>query len=283
MAKMARKFGTISMHLLLLILVFNAQAFAKDPPPFLPSPCEALLSNSDAAKRLTRLHEIYINSVENNPVEHVRSIIEILQNPEIIPVDGSVHVVGPGEDFYQWAVFLLVRPDVKITVSERPGNAGFNLISDLLLEGSRDRFWKNITRDNPALVEYSVIKTFEQFVEEARKRIKLIPSFYYDFEGNTPERTDLIFARYPMLGHSNMIRDLVGGAKAGTGLIWVTTEKMFLDYYRLTHGVRLDGEVGRFLGSGDSFDRPKPNTLFKGYEYSLRSYAPAHFFLGLSN
>ncbi len=84
-----------------------------------------------------------------------RALSVWLKVPHLLPENGVVHVIGPGDNYFEWAIFLLVRPDIKqIIISE----IGRNNIGD---NYDFDVIWPMLNKKLPLLLARSKIDTVQ--------------------------------------------------------------------------------------------------------------------------
>ncbi len=59
-----------------------------------------------------------LEEIELSDTKNIEKVVSIFQSCEFLPEGGIVHVYGPAQNFFEWVIPLLVRPDCKIIVSE---------------------------------------------------------------------------------------------------------------------------------------------------------------------
>lgn len=116
-----------------------------------------------------RIHQSFVNDPVAGFVTFVRSEV-------FLPRNGIVHVIGSGIHHFEWSVFLLLRPDIKtIVISEdvRTPEEEARYLMDPDGRTLRNLVWEMIVEQNPWLLEYSHLKTYRQFQEAYRRKVRL--------------------------------------------------------------------------------------------------------------
>jgi hypothetical protein len=144
----------------------------------------------------------------------------LLQNETLIPRNGLVHVLGPGIKFMEWLPLLLLRPDLKVIVSELETAHVTEFFSryNVTLDALKQAFpWLT------SLADFNSQREFEAFVRE--KLVINRNAFSRDFSKHSP------LAGQP-IPKADLIIDASVKGTAETwhqhlkesGIIWVTTE-----------------------------------------------------------
>ncbi|MEW6057633.1 MAG: hypothetical protein AB1540_13560 [Bdellovibrionota bacterium] len=226
-------------------------------------------TNPETYPRLMRLHSLYSEITANHGDDSVAAIIAIFRNREFLPENGVLHVVGPLVDFYEWAVPLLVRKDVRIIVSEIAENQ--MLRRQIRSSSGRRQLWALMGENNPQILEKSGL-SFEEFEQAIAKRVWVSsdvtkhhfdpddPSEIHPFKQKTPvPDADLLLSRLPQPSQLHQ-SEILPRAKPG-GLVWVVTETGRMP--RLD-GIPLEGDAGLFVP--DLYDGETQKGRFLGID-----------------
>ena len=170
----------------------------------------------------------------------VDQFIEIVNSRELLPQGGSVHFVGSGLKFYEWISMMMLREDVKISVSElldtkiNSSHEGpFRDMEQFFFEEKMQLFlWNKIVENNPWLIEQSHIKNFDTFKSQIKNRITLMLGhkhlpLHQGRMVNNPKRfktippVDLLVS---MLTQSDGQLNLNTPVLKSGGTIWMSTE-----------------------------------------------------------
>jgi hypothetical protein len=111
------------------------------------------------------------NSKPPEKLEHFRYVIqmvEIIKDREFFPENSIVHVMGPGKNFYEWVLFLLFRPDIKVVIFERDlgGNSGHGPFLKNIHKGKPKEERPRFTQGNTPLHHISVTKLINLIRQE---------------------------------------------------------------------------------------------------------------------
>ncbi len=138
---------------------------------------------------LLQTHQSIISTYRES--EGLIRFITWLQNRTLIPEGSTVHVVGPGNDYYQWATFLLIRPDIKqLIISELP-----SVVSRII---DFEDQWLMIETFNAQLIAHSSIKTYEAFHQLALEKIWYSPNVEHTHFLTAPPNTH-VFPHRPLM------------------------------------------------------------------------------------
>lgn len=104
------------------------------------------------------------------------ALLKLFQDRDFLPQGGTVAVVGPSADFYEWLVPLLTRDDIKVVISERRESFPFftdinNAINSIEVDDRFSYLMEIVKDDNPGLIENSHIKTAEDLFMAINKQV----------------------------------------------------------------------------------------------------------------
>lgn len=171
------------------------------------------------------------------------AVIELLQNLELVPRGGKIHVRGPGENYMEWLLPLLARPDAQVSASdpEFEHRMGYFESEHSTRPTIKDEYvkkvWEDILEEHPSMIdEFRSLRTFQSFEAMVRTRLVL----YYGQPYN--KQADLLIAKMPLddasmfggyssIGDSgkSLADDLYNGTK-NKGFVWLYSERVYPDY-----------------------------------------------------
>jgi hypothetical protein len=208
----------------------------------------------DKLQRILKQSQSLSSTYEDANTGHI-ALVQLLQSHDLLPKGGHVHIRGPGENYMEWLVPLLARPDAKVSISDpemhtywaTPGIRPSFLSDEYLKE-----VWEDILTHRPRIRdEFKAVATWEQFKGLVQKRVEL--HVYQPNErtawdlgrrpGGWPE-VDLLIARMPHSGREyspsegeRLGNNIRRGVKNG-GLVWLFSERVMPDAIS-NHSVQL--------------------------------------------
>ncbi len=202
-----------------------------------------------------RQTEIEFNRASAN---RTAGMAHIFQSRELVPPNGSIHVVGPSTNFMEWVAPLLARKDVNIVVSE-PEYANLN-------DSIRDA-WRTIMR-HPGLKAMGEFKpeTEEEFVAEVNRRIR----FNADALKTEGNFSLVMWHNIPPMFWNPIAKNDVQRILSRGEAAWVSSEHLTTaDFPAIWERQELRGDFSKFLPK----EEDSPALSFNGqWDSGLRGF-----------
>lgn len=165
-------------------------------------------------------------------IEMFKDYLEFLQNPNLIPKNGVVHIAGIGDRYIELFSMVLARPDIKIVLSE--SKLFYTFVHKLLTD--KDYFmeeWSRVKKLMFGPYENSYIKSDDELFEQIQKRVGLVEgleskTFNNNGKNINPFGTeevpaaDLFFYQYPQYSGNHLNFDQLN--LNDSGLVWVESD-----------------------------------------------------------
>ena len=200
-------------YLIALLILLSSSVFAETKPaPELD--CEGLMG------RLSQAAQVFkdISTTDATPLDQ---IVQLYLSRTLIPEGGHLHVVGSGRNFYEWLIPLLVRPDIQITVSDKPelyGSNEFQITAGPILT---EEFLLDVRFRYPELIGMISEEVSAEFLsEQIQQRV-----FTFTDVRQSRKRADFVVMISPLMD-SDAYRYIFNRARSDGALVWMVSDDL---------------------------------------------------------
>ncbi|MFK8139187.1 MAG: hypothetical protein AB8E15_12575 [Bdellovibrionales bacterium] len=241
------------------------------------------------ANRVEEIQKLFDIQSKN---DNIGGMINLWKSHSLLKKDGILYSVGAHMNFYEWALPLLIRPDIKIVLFElNPRVLPFREDGSVVIDfpGTKSPFtlngvWNLIKINNPEIIRNSETTNIEKFKEAFDQRVVFggaIENTHFGIgtqvqkyplsKKNEPiELADLVTIN--QINFPGVLQTLKGRVNPN-GAVWVAADRklQLSDSSDIFNSISIkQSEVAKYLQPG-SHGHDSPG-LFRGFETAADSY-----------